>query len=333
MNEITPGFYEIGIEDYHLDPCPSPSLNNSLISVFLQAPAKARNQHPKLNPLWRGTNSNRFDLGSAAHKLLLGRGREISVLEFDDYRKNDAKDARDAARAAGLIPILGKDFDIASAMETAARRQIKEFELAGAFGSEGRSEMALLWLDSSGAWGRNLIDWSTDDLTEIWDYKTTDRSARPEDPGLGVHVVSMGYDTQSAMQERGLTTLFPQLGGRIKFRLLFQETEPPYLISAVEPDAATMTMAHKKVDYAFNKFAECLKSGVWPGYTPKIVPLVHAGYLANRWLEREIAEFEGDGNELAPPVALPKRKPGRPKFSRNKKRILVPRVPNPFGAG
>lgn len=316
---IEPGLFEIGIEDYRRDPCPEPSLNNSLISALLQAPAKARAQHPRLNATWKPDESKRLDLGSVAHKLLLGRGREIEVLQFDSYRTNAAKEARDAARLSGHIPVLVDDYATACAMEAAARAQLIEFGLADAFGESGKSEVALFWRDATGAWGRNLIDRLRDDLPtwEIWDYKTTDRSARPEDPGLGIHVVSMGYDTQCAMQERGLTTLFPNLGGRLKFRLLFQETEPPYLISVVEPDAATMTMARKKVDYAFTAWANCLRTEKWAGYTPKIVPLRHAEYLANKWLQREIEEIGIDPG-LLPEPPPPKRGRGRPKFSRNK---------------
>lgn len=302
---IEPGLYELAIEDYHRDPCPEPSLSNSLIPWLLQAPAKARVRHPRLVAHPLETESRRMDLGSVAHKLLLGRGRDITVVEADNYRTKAAQEARDAARAEGHIPILMADLKIAEDMHTAAVRQLIAFGCGDVFGShDGQSELAMVWQDASGAWGRNLIDRLLNHLPtwEIWDYKTTDRSARPEDAGLGIHVVEMGYDTQFAMQERGIFTLFPQLAGRLRFRLLFQETEDPYLISVVEPDEATMTIARKKVAMAFALWAACVKNQAWPGYTPKIVKLRHAEHLANRWLAREIADMADEGEERAPHV-------------------------------
>lgn len=322
-NVITePGLYDLDVADYMADPCPEPSLNNSLIGPLLRAPAVAKAQHPRLNGTFKpAESSNRLDFGSVCHKLLLGRGRDLAVLDFDDYRKNDAKDQRDAAHAAGKIPVLAKDHDRAQAMIMAARQQLT----VDAFGPDIQTEVALIWRDTAGCWGRNLID-ALDTraaIWECWDYKTTDMSARPEDPQLGTHVVSMGYDTQCAMQLRGLTTVYPELGGRIKFRLMFQETEDPYLISIVEPSAATMTIAAKKVDYAFNRFAECLQRKSWPGYTPGVVMLHHADYLANRWLEREIAESGGEVYESAPK----KRRGPKPGPRGPRKRILTPRTP------
>jgi hypothetical protein len=214
-------------------------------------------------------------------------------------------------------------------MHTACVKQLEDFGVDNTF-EGGQSELALLWEDVSGCWGRSLIDRLRDDLLstaarpwdwEIWDYKTTERNVRPEEAAMGALIVDQGYDMQCAIQERGLFTLFPTLAGRLKFRLLFQEIEEPYLISVIEPDAATMTIARKKVDYAFNLWADCLKNESFPGYTPEVVVTEHADYLAKRWLQREIEE--SDIAEEAE-AAAPKRGPGRPYGSKNvpKKRLL-----------
>lgn len=311
-----PGLFEIDADTYHADPAPQPSLNNSTIGPLLRCPALAREQHPRLNPNYQPKESTRLDLGSVAHRLLFNAGREIEIIDAADYRTNAAREARDAARSAGKLPVLVDQLTAAHEMVTAAKAQIGQFEdLSPQELSTGKFEVGLFWQDGP-VWCRSLIDRLCDDkpVWEVWDYKTTETDIDPEGMALGIHVVSMGYDTQCALQERGLVALFPQLAGRIRFRWLFQNTEQPYLISVVEPDPATMTIARKKVDRAIALWAECLKDG-WRGYPAKIMPLRHAEHLANRWLEREIRDF--DAGQMQPPAPPKlKRKPGRPKKSK-----------------
>jgi hypothetical protein len=316
------GLFEIDINTYHGDPCPKPSLNYSLIRYLLECPAKARARHPRFNPAFQSEETRRLALAHACHKLQLGRGRDIQVIEADSYRTNAAKDARDTALDFGKIPVLSVDMATAEAMHIACVKQLEAFGVDNSF-EGGKSELAMFWQDAAGCWGRSLIDRLRDDLPtwEIWDYKTTDLSARPEGAALGAFIVDQGYDMQFAVQERGLFTLFPSLAGRLKFRLLFQETEEPYLISVVEPDEATMSIARRKVDYAFNLWAECLRTETFPGYTPHVVTTEHAEFAANRWLKREIEENAAE----PPPLPEPeRRKPGRPQGSKNvpKKRLL-----------
>jgi hypothetical protein len=320
---MEPGLFEMSINDYLADACGTPpSLNNSLISYLLDCPAKAYARHPRFSPGFQPEESRKMDKAIVAHKLLLGRGRDVKVIDADNYRTKAAQEARDAARAAGVIPVLASDLSTAEAMHTACIKQLADFDLGDVF-EGGKAELALLWKDIAGCWGRSLIDYLRDNVPswELWDYKTTDRSVRPEGAAMGAFIVDQGYDTQLAMQERGLCTLFPNLAGRLKFRLLFQETEEPYLISVVEPDEATMAIARRKVDYAMHLWAECLNAESFPGYTPEVVKTEHAGYLADRWIKREIEE--SDAEPLSDPEPV-KRGPGRPLGSKNvpKKRLM-----------
>jgi hypothetical protein len=324
---IEPGLFEIAIDDYHRDPCPEPSLNASLIPWLLQCPAKAKARHPKLSTGFSSEESRRMDLGSVAHKLLLGRGRDIKVIDADNYRTKAAQEARDAARAAGVIPVLASDLATAEAMHTAAVKQLEDFDLDHGIFEGGKAELAMFWKDAAGCWGRSLIDYLYDNIPtwHVWDYKTTERCVRPEDAAMGAFIVDQGYDMQLAVQERGLLTLFPSLSGRLKFRLLFQETEEPYLISVVEPDESTMAIARRKVDYAMHLWAECLRAESFPGYTPEVVKTEHAGYLADRWIKREIDETYAAASDALPDPSEPvKRGPGRPLGSKNvpKKRLM-----------
>ena len=289
------GLFEIDAADYHACPCPEPALSNSLLKPLLAlSPRHAWQASPRLNPNFEPEESARFDLGSTVHALALEKGRALHIIDAPDFRTKAAKEARDAARGLGKIPVLAKQYETALEIAQAARKQLEDFP--GAEGAldlaRGQTEIGLFWQDEAGCWGRNLIDRLLTDgpIWTVFDLKTLGRSARPDDGGLGVHFCEMGYDTQAAMQERGLLRVFPELAGRLQFRFIFVEIEPPYMLSVVEPDVSTMTIARKKVDTGFRLWTECLRTRQFPGYPRRVVPLRHAEFLANRWLERELAD-------------------------------------------
>ena len=129
------GIHTISAEEYHADPCESPSLSSSLASALLnQSPRHAWMQHPELNPDYRPEENSRFDLGSAAHALLLeGNQAKIAIIEADDWRTKKAKEERDTARENGLLPVLAKHDFALKAMVKAAREFIETTELKGLF--------------------------------------------------------------------------------------------------------------------------------------------------------------------------------------------------------
>ena len=286
------GLWELDATDYHADPCPFPSLNNTTVGVLLDRCARAAwHQHPRLNPTPPPPEKNkRLDLGTVAHEMLLGKGRGFHIIDADSYRSQRSQLERDAAISVGRTPILVDQHNTARAMVKAAREQLPEFEGGEhAFNQNfGVVEIGLFWKDPTGPWGRSLIDFYGHKLkvVECWDYKTTDESARPE--GLGTRFANYGYETQAAIQERGLVVVRPELAGRLRFRYLFQETAPPYLISVVEPDDAAMLCGRKDVSLAFQLWARCLKTNAWPGYPKNIARIRYPAGAEARCLEREL---------------------------------------------
>src|SRR5690348_15257594 len=77
--------YNISANDYHADPCPEPSLTQSIAKLILRSPAHARVAHPRLNPDQPERDGRRYDVGNIAHRLLLGRGRELEIIPGDDW--------------------------------------------------------------------------------------------------------------------------------------------------------------------------------------------------------------------------------------------------------
>lgn len=285
-----PGIYpDFPGEDYFADPTPVPSLTQSVAKILLeQSPLHAWHAHPRLNPDFVRDEDTKFDVGNVAHKLMLGRGKEIVVLELDDWRTKAAKEAREAAAAAGKVAVLGKTVTRADRMVTAAREQLQHRDVGHLFGPVGASEVVLAAQDGD-VWLRQLVDWLTPDLLTFVDYKTTDMSVAPH--LLGRQMVTAGWPIQAAMGERLLDILDPQNAGRRKFLFVVQETTRPYALNVVEITEGALTMGRKQLDMAIAIWRHCFKADRWPGYPPEIVRPEYPGWHEAQVLAREI-EFD-----------------------------------------
>lgn len=287
-------YYDVPAEDYFADPCPDPSLTQSIAKVLIEkSPAHARYAHPRLKPKGRDDDEKFVraqSLGSVAHSLMLGRGKDIVVCDFDAWRTKDAKAKRAEAIDAGKVPVLTADYELAGEMVEAATAQLTGTNWKKAFqDGDGQGEVAIAWVET-GIWFRSLIDWLPKDQTVLYDYKTTGMSVSPyEIPRM---MVNMGWDVQAAFHERGLAQLHPELAGKMRFRFIVQENTPPFAIIPVELPPAAMTMGRKKVDYAARLWRRCVEFNQWPGYAHDVCLPEYPGWAESRWLEREIIDHE-----------------------------------------
>src|SRR5215472_5163605 len=98
-----PGIYpEMTIAEYFADPCPAPSLTQSLAKLLIaRSPWHAKCAHPRLRDAAPEEEVEQYvkakAIGSAAHQMMIGRGKDIAILHFDSWRSGDAKKARDEA--------------------------------------------------------------------------------------------------------------------------------------------------------------------------------------------------------------------------------------------
>lgn len=286
MKITTPGiFTDVSSADYFGDPCPAPSLTQSVAKILLdKSPLHAWYAHPRLNPDYRHDDDRKFDVGNIAHKLMIGRGKEIIVLEFDDWRTKSAKEARDMAASAGKLAVLGKHFAKADRMVKAAREQLDNMNLSHFF-QKGDGEVVIAWREGD-LWLRQMVDWLTPDPQQFVDYKTTDMSAAPH--GLSRMMVNAGWPIQAAMAKRGLDAV----NGETK-RLYFfvvQEAEPPYSLTVARVSDDAMTMGAKQLDHAVNQWSRCMEANRFPGYPLDICTPEYPGWHEQQWLERETHE-------------------------------------------
>jgi hypothetical protein len=288
-----PGIYRgISEADYRADPCPSPSLTQSLCKILLERSAKhAWTECPRLNPNFQHDDDTKFDIGNVAHRLILGRGKEIEVVQFADWRKKEAQEARERAADQGRIAVLAHQFEQATDMVADAWSQLKNHEDHDAF-SGGSGEVMIAW-EEDGIWFRSLIDWLHDDLRTVDDYKSTSMSVAPH--VIGVRAEAAGWHIQAAFIERGLDVLDPDGAGRRLYRFIAQEADEPHALTVMRMNEYWLTMGRKKVSVGADLWRVANETGRWLGYPSRSVTPDYPTYKEKQWLERELSgEFEGD---------------------------------------
>ncbi|MEV4806824.1 PD-(D/E)XK nuclease-like domain-containing protein [Nonomuraea sp. NPDC049421] len=256
-----PGVYDIDAEAYHADPVPGGSLSSSGARKLMPPGCPALFQYERDHP---PAPKREFDLGHAAHLMVLGIGPKLVVLEHDDYRTKDAQDERDEAHAAGAVPLLRWEYAKVKEMAAALRKH----PLASALlqPGQGAAEKTLVWRDQeTGVWRRARPDWLPHPRTGrliVPDYKTT---SQPDPRSALRAIFRYGYHQQGAWYLDGLRAL-GLADERAAFALIFQGVKPPYLVHVQQLDADSERLGRIRNRRALEIYAECVATGTWPGY-------------------------------------------------------------------
>lgn len=287
---MKPGLYpDIPEAVYHADPCETPSLSSSVACVIIdQSLLHAYRAHPRLGDNHEVVPPTRpIEIGSAAHALILGVGRQrIEVVAGDAYRTDAAKAQRSASYEAGRQPILQPDYDTALELTGCCVDQLMQIEGCKGF-FDGQPELTGIVQDATGAWLRARFDMleERNGRAIIWDIKTGQNSAHPA--GLGKRIANMSYEIQAAFYERVLVQLRPDLAGRITFRWVFVENDVPHLIQVSEVDATGLEIGRRKVAAAIGLWHRAMQTGEWPGYPQQIIMADYPPFAESAWLNRE----------------------------------------------
>lgn len=269
--EVTPGVYDIPAELYHSDPIPGGSLSSTGARKLTDCPARFKHDLDNPQPY-----KPEFEFGTAAHTVILGNGPELVVVDAKRWDTNEIKAKVAALREAGKVPLKAEARRRIDDMATvlAAHPEASDLLVPGS----GLAEQSLFWPDH-GIWRRVRIDWLRPE--EIVDYKTT-RSAKPD--YLRKAVQDFGYHQQQEFYRDGALAL-----GLVRpdapFKFIFQEKQPPYLVTVAELDFTAGVIGRDLNDRALHLYATCRETGHWPGYAED------TAYLSlPNWAERQYAE-------------------------------------------
>lgn len=225
-----------------------------------------------------------LETGSLYHALVLGKGKRIEVIpsaklgKNGAYSTNEAKAARDAARAAGRIPVKEPDMEVHERVAAAIKSKLA----AAGHVLDGSSEMAIEWHEPTPhgavqcrAMLDHVITWGLDAPGDtaldgaivgpgaiIYDLKIVDDAAHERCERTAEN---LGYALQAAAYTRALTALHPRLGGRIDFRFLFCEAKRPYELWDPSPDGMFRELGESRWRRAVLAWASGLATQRWPG--------------------------------------------------------------------
>lgn len=282
--ELQTRLCRMSAEEYHTDPCSTPSLSASIAHVISsQSPLHAYARHPKLGGVPR-KDTRAFDMGSLAHSLLLGAGKEIAVIEADDWKTKVAREARDDARAEGKIPVLVRDHDEAKDAADTLRQRFAGFGIV----LDGDSETTAFWTETTRDGAKVQCRGMQDHLKlpTIYDLK----SCRSASVGsCQRHVDSYGYAIQRAAYVSAMEKIRPDLAGRIDFVFVFFELAPPFAVTPVRLSGEFRELGERRWRRAVETWERCLRENYWPGYTESIVDLDPPRWALANDMDQQIA--------------------------------------------
>lgn len=259
-----------------------PSLSASIAKLLCtHSPAHARAAHPRLNPNLERIADTKFDVGTAAHALLLQGEQIVDVLDYPDWRTTAAKEERDLARASGRIPLLLPQWENVRRMVDAVQEQLAALTIAPAPLSAGKPEQTVTWTEN-GVYCRARLDWLHDDHLVIDDLKTTSASASPE--AWGRTMVGMGAHIQAVMYRRAVRAAF---GTEPEFRFIVVETAPPYALAVHGLAPSMISLAEAQLEFALKTWQHCLDYNDWPAYPTEITYLEAPSWAEGQWFDRE----------------------------------------------
>ena len=291
MDTLGAGIHDIPAERYHTDPCAEPSLSASIAAELIgKSPLHAWTLHPKLGNEPR-EEKDVFDLGSAAHHMVLRQDfwrESIAIVDADDWRTKAAREAKERARADGLVPILAHHYKRLERMVAV----LEAHPQGGLAFRDGKPEQTLIWQDAAtGIWMRIRPDWIPYKIgAPVPDYKTT-TDARPENWDRRF-CLDHGGLLRAAFYEAGFREWWP--GEKPSLYYVVQEVTPPHavVVRVVESDSDVLRIGRAMLAKATRLWADCLRTNTWPSYLPTIGTVAIPEWAGKRLLV-EMADYLG----------------------------------------
>ncbi|MFE3657227.1 PD-(D/E)XK nuclease-like domain-containing protein [Streptomyces sp. NPDC059165] len=270
--EVEPGLYDIPAELYHSDPIPGGSLSSTGARRLTDCPARFKYFLDNPEPY-----KPEFEFGTAAHTVILGNGPELVVVDAKRWDTDETKAKVAAIRAAGNVPLKAAARQRIDDMAEALARHPEAADLL--IPGSGLAEQSAFWQDDNGIWRRARFDWLRPE--EICDYKTA-RSVHPD--ALQKAVNEHGYHQQDDFyRDIAIALGLIPAGGAFKF--IFQEKQPPYLVTVAELDFPARAIGAELNARALHTYGMCRTTDYWPAYSEATT------YISlPPWAERKYAE-------------------------------------------
>lgn len=135
--------------------------------------------------------------------------------------------------------------------------------------SSGWAEKCIIWHeDEFDIWCKGRIDWIRDDGQALIDLKKTQVASRW---AFEMSIRRYEYNKQAAHYMRGFEKC---MGYRAKeWVWIASEIDPPNECNVFVADPEATESAEAELELWYERYAECLRTGVWPGYADEPVYL------------------------------------------------------------
>lgn len=241
------------------DPTDYDMLSGSKISDLKAMIAAENEKRPGL----LSTSGSRHELA----ELLRANGQQVTLWSdvWEEWQQNNP----------GRIILSPEQWDQLHAMANA----VHSHPAAGALltGCPGEAEKSVYWNDATtGVLCRCRPDWWRDDNV-IVDLKTTE-DASPE--GFAKSMANYRYDVQAAYYLDGIqkaTRKRPKA-----FVFIAVEKKPPYGVGVYVLDSDSLELGRAQYQHDLRIYAECVRTGEWPGYGDKIQTISLPAWHANK---------------------------------------------------
>lgn len=152
------------------------------------------------------------------------------------------------------------------------------------------NEVVLVWQDpTTGLWCKALQDMLIEDSAPtIVDLKSAENASLD---AFSKSTFNYGYDMQAAMYVMGKQALQGSPLTVVPNQLFFVvEKDPPHIPACYTLQKRTMRMGWRRVRKALDMWAECVKTGVWPGYPTDIQDLEAPEWALKNWEQQEATQ-------------------------------------------
>ena len=249
------------------------SLSSTGIKMLIKPGGAARfhywSQHPK-------PPKKAFDLGHAIHAGILGVGAPIAIIPDDllsddgGIRSKDAKAWRDEQIAAGSVVLKTAEYEPIKAAANAVLTHPLARQLLEA---APLREHSLIWTDpETGVELRARPD--ACGPAALVDVKSAaDEKAEPFE--FATQARKLGYHIQDYLYREAckIHNICDQ-----PMRFVAVEKEPPYLVSVSVIDPVDQAIAEVQTRDAIRLYAQCVETGIWPGYPNRVHTLRFPGW-------------------------------------------------------
>lgn len=279
--EKLPALIHDGFDAYLADEyLPQPTLRSGMAADLVRkSPRHVWIESRRLNPMGGAdTPDRKAAIGTAAHKLALGKGEEIVEIDADSYRTNAAKAARDDAVAAGKTPLLATDMAKARRIAEAAQRVVEANADLPSIRPEW-SEGTILWREG-GVICACRPDWFDPSGDVMIHLKTTEASVAPQ--GLARFASGQNFDMTAAHYAAGALAL---TGKHVRQYFVMVEQAPPHGATVFTMTPDFIDSAEMLRRQALKIWRRCVEDDDWPAYDPRTIELAPPPWRDNENVE------------------------------------------------